>query len=312
MQINDIFEGCIMGGAIGDAFGSIYENQYPLKETPSIVYPFGKPKPQLPPTWCITDDTQLTLATCESIIETKGVHAKLIAAKFSSYYKARKLTGLGASTLKALQELEAGGHWSKVGRKGEFAAGNGAAMRIAPLAFTSEEIDRSEIESISRITHHHDEAYAGALSIVLAVQTIIKGLWTGEENLLAIVAENLPDTKVKDRLLELAKIQDFSTISSIGKEFGSSGYVVESVPLSIFAASKVHHIGFKEMLIQLTAIGGDTDTNCSMAGQIAGALLGITSLPSDLKMQVMRLQEYTWIKDTIEKFASIHTWDEQP
>lgn len=219
---------------------------------------------------------------------------------------------MGASTLKALQELEAGGHWSQVGRKGEFAAGNGAAMRIAPLAFTSEEINRSVIENISRITHHHDEAYAGALSIVLAVQTIIKGLWTGEENLLAIVAENLPDTKVKDRLLELAKNQDFSTISSIGKEFGSSGYVVESVPLAIFAASKVRHIGFKEMLIQLTAIGGDTDTNCSMAGQIAGALLGINSLPSDLKMQVMRLKEYAWIKDTIEKFASIHTWDEQP
>lgn len=72
-----------MGGAIGDAFGSIYENQYSLKETPSIVYPFGKPIPQLPPTWRITDDTQLTLATCESIIESKGVHAKFIAERDS-------------------------------------------------------------------------------------------------------------------------------------------------------------------------------------------------------------------------------------
>ena len=59
---------------------------------------------------------------------------------------------MGASTLKALQELAIGGHWSQVGRKGEYAVGNGAAMRIAPLAFNLS-IPRARIREICYITH---------------------------------------------------------------------------------------------------------------------------------------------------------------
>ena len=36
------FEGCIIGGAIGDAFGSGYENI--VKEKDDIFYLFGKPE----------------------------------------------------------------------------------------------------------------------------------------------------------------------------------------------------------------------------------------------------------------------------
>jgi len=35
-------------------------------------------------------------------------------------------------------------------------------------------------------------------------------------------------------------------------------------------------------LIELIACGGDTDTNASMAGQVAGALIGRARLPEDL------------------------------
>jgi ADP-ribosyl-[dinitrogen reductase] hydrolase len=304
MKIKDRFEGCIIGGAIGDAFGSMYENQASGRNNAHVFYPFGKPQSTLRVTWQLTDDTQLTLATCEAITETKGVHAQAVAERFLSYYKARKLTGLGASTLKALQELAVGGHWSQVGRKGEFAAGNGAAMRIAPIAFVYSALDKRAIENVSRITHHNDEAYAGALAVAVAIKLVI----SGKCNLLTMVAQNLPDTKVKDRIVELAKIQTSSTIHEVGKQYGNSGYVVESVPLAIFAASKVDQIGFKEMLTALASIGGDTDTNCSMAGQIAGTLIGIHAIPADLKMQLMNLREYKWIKETIDNFAATIGW----
>ena len=145
------FEGCIIGGVIGDAFGSGYENE--VKEKEDTFYLFGKPEIK-EPNWQITDDTQLTLATIEAIIEDEKINPETIANQLLKYYKQRKIRGIGASTLKSLKELSFGGHWSQVGRRGEYAAGNGAAMRIAPIAF-KEEITNSEIRDICIITHNN-------------------------------------------------------------------------------------------------------------------------------------------------------------
>ena len=55
----DHVRGCIIGGVIGDAMGGPFE---------------GRPGPlrfEEYTAWSISDDSQLTLATCESIIELK-------------------------------------------------------------------------------------------------------------------------------------------------------------------------------------------------------------------------------------------------
>src|SRR5688500_12037770 len=89
--------GCILGGAIGDAMGG------PLEGQPAPV------KFRDHQQWRISDDTQLTLATCESITELHGqVSAEHIAARFVHWFRARRINGMGASTLKALRDLDAG------------------------------------------------------------------------------------------------------------------------------------------------------------------------------------------------------------
>ncbi len=173
------FEGCILGGAIGDAYGSGYENQG--DEDKEIYYLFGKPDKE-EPNWQITDDTQLTLITCEAIFENENITAEIIANYLLDFYKQRRIRGIGSSTLKALQELEMGGHWSQVGRKGEYAAGNGSAMRIAPIGFI-DKIGRNTIREISSITHNNDEAYIGALCVVLVIKEILRGNWPGDSTL---------------------------------------------------------------------------------------------------------------------------------
>jgi ADP-ribosyl-[dinitrogen reductase] hydrolase len=105
--------GSLLAGAIGDALGGVTERSG----------------------LAISDDTQLTLATCEAIIEAKGVDPERIAGSFLRWYRAGAISGIGSSTLEALRDLDAGGHWALCGARGERAAGNGAAMRIAPLAF---------------------------------------------------------------------------------------------------------------------------------------------------------------------------------
>lgn len=123
MKIKDRLKGSLICGAIGDCLGAEFEG---CGSADVLNLDFD---------WLITDDTQLTLATCEAIYKTKTISPEKVADRFLNWYNRQALRGLGSSTLKALRDLQVGGHWALVGRSGEFAAGNGAAMRIAPLAF---------------------------------------------------------------------------------------------------------------------------------------------------------------------------------
>jgi ADP-ribosylglycohydrolase len=279
---HDRIVGCLLGGAIGDAMGGPHE---------------GKPPPVDPCAggpWRLSDDTQLTLATCEAVVDAGRVDPSAIASAFLAWFRGRRLTGIGASTWHALNGLAAGGHWALVGRKGEMAAGNGAAMRIAPLAFLcdpAERADRLLIRDVCRITHHNDEAYAGALAVVLAVRALAPSGPGSPSPLASIVAERLPDCRVRERLSALAGLPAGTGIPAVAERYGCSGYVAHTVPLAVYAAQQYPALGFEEILAAVIASGGDTDTNASIAGQILGAATGLSGLPAHLVCRVPGLED---------------------
>jgi ADP-ribosylglycohydrolase len=278
--------GCLFGGALGDAIGSHFEGLV-------VVDNFA-----IPPTLRVTDDTQLTIATCESIVESSGVSPESVANHFVRWYRERRINGLGASTLKALSELDAGGHWAMVGATGERAAGNGAAMRIAPLAFfldPDKESERQTFRDICRITHRNDEAYIGALAILRTIRCLIDGGQLDDE-LLARVIETLPDSNVRDRL---SLVRDSNcSIDDYALRFSASGYVADSVPLAILAAIKATDI--LDTIRALVECGGDTDTTASMFGQIFGAANGMSCIPMDT---INQIDAVTIVRDTAANLA---------
>lgn len=284
----------MLGGAIGDAWGSCFENEV-VTDNKTTFY-LNPPK-QPVRKWAFTDDTQLTMATCEVLCAGGEFDAAMLANMFIRYYKEKRLAGLGASTLKAIIELEAGAHWRQVGREGEYAAGNGAAMRIAPFAFFPN-ITRQDIRDACRITHRNDEAYVGALAIYLSIKAAISGAWTGVNNLFDLIIPELPDTRVRDRLIEINTIQNNSDIRSIAL-LGNNGYVVNSIPFAIFAATQVHKTGLPEMYKRVIEAGGDTDTNASLAGQIAGALY--SNIPAELLSDLKAVDNYEWMMRVVER-----------
>lgn len=294
MTKSDRIVGCIVGGAIGDAMGAAYEGRAPPIHVDNSL------------DWFLTDDTRLTLATCEGLLRG-DVDPASIADKYASWFRAGRIVGIGASTLKALSELAMGGHWALVGRKGEMAAGNGAAMRSAPLAFRLDPSDpkaRQTIRDVSRITHHHDEAYAGALAVVVAVRAAWEERWTGGPQLMPQVIDALPDTGVRDRFIEIDTIEADLSLFEIAERFGASGYVVESVPLAVCGAQRILTLGFERLLAELIAGGGDTDTIASIAGQIAGTLIGREGLPEAM---LARLPERDPIVAAAVRFAEAVT-----
>lgn len=290
IDIRESLKGCLIAGAIGDAVGFKYECS---ENNQDISFDFN---------WIISDDTQLTLATCEAIYDSVEIKPEKVAERFLYWYTHKRLVGLGSSTLKALRELQVGGHWALVGRTGEYAAGNGAAMRIAPLAF-KKYITKLTIKDICTITHRNDEAYSGALAIYYSIKAAIDGIWKGDYGLIDYIIEKIPDTRVRDRFIELIPLQSLS-ISEIGKLYKSSGYVVDSVPLTVFAAQKINELDYATILTELIKLGGDTDTVCSMFGQISGSLYGTKIIPDNLMYQFEKLE----ITDLISEI--VNNWKE--
>ena len=283
--------GCIMGGAIGDAMGFLYEGQDgPLEYDETTL-------------WQISDDTQLTLCTCEAITESGTVDPQAIATNFAHWFRQRRFRGLGASTYKALSELAHGGHWWLVGSKGERAAGNGAACRIAPLAFwlaPDDEKDRVLLRDVCRITHHSDEAYIGALAVVYAIRWAATGQWHGGFELLTRIAGLLPDSSVRDRLIRLHEFGPEHSIVAAATQFGCSGYVVESVPLALYSSTFFLKDGYKQTLETIISAGGDCDTIASIAGQLMGTLCGFQELPIPM---LAKLPERAEIHETAKTFS---------
>jgi ADP-ribosylglycohydrolase len=225
----------------------------------------------------VTDDTQLTIATCEAIIEQKRVDPESIADRFVEWFRARRITGIGSSTLKALTELEAGGHWALVGATGERSAGNGGAMRIAPLAFflnPDNMEQRQTIRDVCRITHRNDETYIGALAILRTIRHVAAGKELARDYLKTL-ADALPDSRVRDRFLNV--YADSLALNDYAQRFGTTGFVADSVPAAILAAMDSSDL--VAMIREIVNCGGDTDTIASMASQILGASRGPEILP---------------------------------
>lgn len=117
--------------------------------------------------------------------------------------------------------------------------------------------------------------------------------------MLSFLIDSLPDTRLRDRLLTISQLPATASIAEVAA-LGTTGYVVNSVPLAIFAATKVSHLTPTEVYREVIGAGGDTDSNASIAGQIVGTYLGQQGLPSELVRKLGTLPEYHWL-ETIMK-----------
>jgi|SRR5579871_469360 len=279
-------------GVLGDAWGGPYEGRA------------GPVDFQVPERAAISDDSQLTLATCESIIESGCVEPQSIARHMARCFAAGLVRGTGSSTLKALRDLAIGTHWALAGARGEYSAGNGAAMRIVPLAFLlnpDDSQDRVVIRDVCRITHHNDEAYAGALAVTIAIRQALLNRWSPPRTFLQAVLGGLPDSAVRDRVAEL--VSRGSSPRQAALQFGATGYVVDSVPLALCCAQEIARRPLQMVLAEAIALGGNTDTVASIAGQLAGAVAGVEQVPGEFVATIERSQYIVTVVDAFAEFV---------
>ena len=268
-------EAVLLAGAAGDGFGGPFEGKPadPSRELPAPTAALR-----------LSDDTQLQFATCRGLAQG-GVDPEVLAEAYVDAFRSG-LVGVGSSTLKALRDLADGQHWALAGATGEFAAGNGAAMRIAPLAFFGDVGDATfvrTIADIARITHRNDEAISAAIAIVCALQLVggrrqtrpsakretARNSPQTRREVLASLVVTLPDTALSDALVALAALPELATASDAAKVVGTSGRAAQSVALALFLGAGTASIA--GVIREALQCGGDTDTVAALAAQMRAA-----------------------------------------
>ncbi len=286
------FEGALVGLAVGDALGMPAEGMF--RDDISRMFAGGigfLPDPRrglAPGQW--TDDTKMMLCHLESILETGAPDGADVARRFLDWLRSGDLRGIGRTTAQALERLARGADWRDSGVGGRWAAGNGAAMRIAPvgLFFAFREGDIYDtVRDLSAITHDNEEAVAGAYVVAELVRRGGSGASAERfDEFLDGAIERVGGTLTA---ANLRKARGFAADGTAPREalpaLGVGGYVVESVAAAVYACLALG-ADFDSMMRALLLAGGDTDTNAAMAGAIFGAWRGLQAVPETLRETV--------------------------
>jgi ADP-ribosyl-[dinitrogen reductase] hydrolase len=198
--------------------------------------------------------------------------------------------GIGFATLRSILRLWAG---FPPLRSGVCSAGNGPAMRAAPLgAFFAGSRDRLDefVRACTRITHTDPRALTGAKTVAyLAAWTIRDQLRERPsiDDLLDVMrdAGAAEDAEWLETLELLRRagarglsVDEFA--ASLGLQGGVGGYIYHTVPVAVYAWYS-HFADFERTLSAVLNCGGDTDTAGAVAGALAGAVVGEAGIPRD-------------------------------
>lgn len=305
--LRDLFRGSLLWGAVGDAMGrpdegrtasAIIERHGP--DGPSDYIPWhgwqpGRPKGS------ITDDTQLTMVVAESLLASGGTFD-------GDDYADRLITwldhgrGKGRATTDAVLKLKRGIPWTE--SASPEAAGNGAAMRAAPIGLMHalDATPEAMIENailFSVPTHAHPVGVGGAAVMAAGVAYLVRRRLGGGTHLdttefigwLADVADAVAPVSVRerrrpsgamvtlaDRLREAADTD--TAAATLFDRFWSGAFVIESLPCAINAFLRSPDDPLRALRTSLRA-GHDVDTIASMAGNLAGAWMGADALRAE-------------------------------
>lgn len=163
------YRNALIGLAAGDAWG--YQVEF-TKYDRMPTYPVRAPKK----VWKISDDTQMTLALHDALVEVSDqlddvdAVTKAIVARFLEWQIDRDNNRApGAACMGSLTRLRTGAQWHDANGSLE-RRGCGAVMRLAPAAFCPDPVWRGITALQAVITHKHPRAVAAALILADAIR----------------------------------------------------------------------------------------------------------------------------------------------
>jgi len=280
----NLFQGSIIGLAVGDALGTTIEFQSPGTFKPVTDIVGNGPFNLKPGEW--TDDTSLALCIAESLIDKRDqqLHLDDHQEKFIKWYKEGHLSSngrcfdIGNTTIQGIRHYMETGE-PKMVTTDPYSAGNGSIMRLAPVPLfyfynAEKAIEKS---GMSSLTTHPLKVTVDACRYMGA---IIHGLINGidKQTVLSKLYTPYIDCWNKQPLdPKICNIANGSFKTKNPPEIRGTGYVVDSLEAALWAFYNTEN--FKDGVLSAVNLGDDADTTGAVFGQIAGAYYGIDNIP---------------------------------
>lgn len=301
-QFADRVLGCVIGGAVGDALGAPFEGLWSrsIPDTSALLAQYaefeGFPRGQY------TDDTQLTVATLQSIVRRHDIDVHDIACSIARLWRSQEVVGPGGACTSAADRILAGGHWSESGAPvGQ--AGNGTAMRTAALGlyFLHGPGELGDVAAqVSRITHQDPRSVAGGVAIASAARLLCEtpavepGLLCDSvaqdmrpfDVAFADLVANLPAHLAGDQALELEYVAWSGGQEREFDEVIITPFVVPTVLAALWSVIRFPG-SWEESVAAAIRLGGDVDTLGAIVGGLMGARLGLAAIPRHLREAVL-------------------------
>ncbi|CAL1279243.1 unnamed protein product [Larinioides sclopetarius] len=306
------FRGCMIGSLIGDCLGEPFELRPPPPKKVLVNFFSSLLTEGSIRKFHYTDDTSMSVSIARSLVENKKIDPKDLAKRFTEEYFREPDLNYGTHVVAVFYALKETNYEDVFlpGKKqfnGSGSFGNGAPMRIAPVALfnynKTDESLQSDVKESSRITHSHPHGYNGAILQCLAVKAALKLDASNEFDPVDFISqlekkmeaiESKGDSPYCESLKKIKEIlRDHEDISGqeIAECLGNDETAPGSVPAAIYSFLRgMKPISgfdclnpFVRTIYYAISIGGDTDTIAAMAGSIAGAYYGIDGIPTELQ-----------------------------
>ena len=245
----------IFGAVIGDIAGSTYEAveattmksgfKVPAKNRIKLL---KKSTPLFPDGSEITDDTILTCAIADAILNNKDYAdtMKQIGKKaIDNYVKHNLFDRFGKQFTKWCTENEPIASY-----------GNGCAMRVSACALAFDNLEKVLIEAqkTCEITHNLPEC-------ITLTRATAGAIFLAKEKKSKVEIQNFIESEIGHRLNYNFKY--------LRENYIFTAKAINSVPQALFCFLKSKN--FEHCLKLALSVGGDTDTICAIACSVAGA-----------------------------------------
>lgn len=272
-RIIRIFQAAI----VGDAFGVPYEFKERGTFTVETAMIGGGFWEQAVGTW--SDDTSFTLALIDNLTQDGGyadLMDKFVAYMENGAYTPNgQLFDIGNTCAKAIRTyVIEQAEPTTCGDPSEYANGNGALMRLAPLAIAlydepSFKQRAKTFRAYTQMTHRHLRAALGSIIYLETLWQLLHGKTLSR----ALMAANwsfeaLPtNEKVEVPVFQRLFAADFKELPV--SAIKSSGYVVDTLEAAFWVASNAPD--FNTGIMTAASLGEDTDTIATIAASLMAA-----------------------------------------
>ena len=292
LSFQDRARGMLVGLAVGDALGAPVEflpgpSDIHIKEMGDEIAHYHE-NMRLPlGVW--TDDTEMALCLADSLLASGGYDSYDIMMKFTAWcdngyrtYDGKPAVDVGAQTARAIDDFKT--HPVVFEDDATESAGNGAIMRLAPVIIAS--IGASDINATARLAVLSARETHNSETVEMVTEVFAEVLYK-----ICQGADKKEISKFVNSKMEVEK--DSNRLCNLG------GYVVDTFTIALFGL--LNFDNFQDGMLGVIRLGGDTDTNGAVYGQLAGAYYGYSGIPKEWREGVYLASELVEIADKLAK-----------